>query len=58
MRQTGNPATPKKGLPEAATEVDVSRRANKMMHLKEHNEITAEKKKEKQLTKGCLQIQR
>lgn len=32
----------RKGLPEATTEVDVSRRANKMMHLKEHNEITAE----------------
>lgn len=30
-----------------------------MMHLKEGNEITAEKRtKEKQLTKGCVQIER
>lgn len=37
-------------------EVDVSMRANKMTHLKECNEITAEFKQESKLTKGCLQI--
>lgn len=38
----------------------VSSGVNKMVHLKEGNEITAGKKrtKEKQLTKGCVQIER
>ncbi len=42
------------GLTEAAAEVDVSRGVNKMTHFNERNEITTEK----QLTKGCLQINR
>lgn len=39
------------GLTEAAAEVDVSRKANKMTHLKERNEITAEFNKGKAINK-------
>lgn len=45
-----------RGLTEAGAEVDASSRANEiMMHLKGHNEITAEKTKAKQLV-GIMQI--
>lgn len=51
--QAGNPASPR-GSPEAAAEVRVSRRVNKMMRLIERKESTTERGKA--ISRGCVQI--